>query len=89
MTLLLADAASDLVGYLLTAISVMAATVGALFFIREKERGQWFEKMTAATTALNENADAIEKLSERLDALSKEVATLNAEIVRMREAAAK
>lgn len=85
MFVLLADAASDLVGYLLTAVGAMAATVVALFFIREKERGAWFDKIAAATQALNQNADAIEKLSERVESLSREVARLNDEVSDLRK----
>lgn len=84
---ILADAGTDLVSYLLTAIGTMAATVVTLFWIREKERDKWFEKTTAATAAINANAEAIEALSSRLEALSREVARLNDEVRLLREKA--
>lgn len=82
LLLLAADADVTIpLGYVVSVIGTLAATLGALFWVREKERDVWFKRVESATVA-------IEQMNATVSALRDEVKRLNDEVVRLREALA-
>jgi hypothetical protein len=59
--------------YLLTALGALCTVIVTLFWIREKERDRWFDRIEKATAA-------IEGLNGAVEQLTAEVASLKGEL---------